>query len=57
MSIFQEFEFEVIVRLGKLNVGTDHLSKINTGEELTGVDNDLPYAHLFWIEAVPTELE
>ena len=27
------------------------------GEELTGVEDDLPDAHLFWIEAIPTELE
>ena len=55
--LFQEFEFEVIFRPGKLNVGPDHLSRIDTGEELTGVDDDLPDAHLFHIEAVPKELE
>ena len=57
LLLFQEFEFEVVVRLGKLNVGPDHLFQINTGEEPTGVDDDLPDAHLFLIEAVPTELE
>ena len=33
------------------------MSQIDTGEEPTGVKNDLPDAHLFRIEAVPTELE
>ena len=50
---FQEFEFEVVVRPGKLNVGPDHLSCINTGEDPTGIDDDLLDAHLFRIEAVP----
>ena len=57
LLLFQEFKFEFVVRSGKLNVGPDHLSRINTGEEPTGVEDDLPDAHLFWIEAVPVELE
>ena len=57
MLLFQQFEFEVVVRPGKLNVETDHLSRIDTGEEPIGVEYDLPNAHLFRIEAVPIELE
>ena len=57
LLLFQEFEFEVVVRPGKLNVGHNHLSQIDIGEEQTGVDDDLPDAHLFRIEAVPAELE
>ena len=57
LVLFQEFEFEVVVRTGKLNVGLDHLSWIDTGEEPTGVEDDLLDAHLFHIEAVPEELE
>ena len=57
LLLFQEFKFEVIVLPGKLNVGPDHLSRIDTGEELIGVDDDLHDAHLFWIEVVPVELE
>ena len=55
--LFQEFEFEVIVRPSKLNVGPNHLSRIDTREEPTGFKDDLPDAHLFRIEAVSTELE
>ena len=56
-TLFQEFEFKVVVGPVKLNVGLDHLSRIDTGEELTRVEDDLPDAHLFRIEAVPAELE
>ena len=47
LLLFQEFDFEVVVRLGKLNVEPDHLSRIDTGEEPIGVEDDLPDAHLF----------
>ena len=57
LLLFQEFEFEVVVRPGELNVGPDHLSRIDTGEELTGVEDDLSDAHLFQIKVVPAELE
>ena len=57
LLLFQEFEFEVVVRPGKLNVGPDHLSRIDIGEEPTGVEDDLPDAHLFRIELVLAELE
>ena len=40
-----------------LNVGPDHLSQIDTGEEPTRVEDDLPDSHLFQIEAFPAELE
>ena len=46
-----------MVRPGKLNVGPDHLSRIDKREEPTGVDDDFPDTHLFRIEAVPAELE
>jgi hypothetical protein len=32
LLLFQEFDFEVIVQLGKLNAGLDHLSRVNNGE-------------------------
>ena len=48
---------EFVVRPGKLNVELDHLSRIDTGEEPTGIENDLPDAHLLWIEAVLAKLE
>ena len=32
LLLFQEFDFEVIVKLGKLNAGPDHLSRVTNGE-------------------------
>ena len=45
------------MRPGKLNVEPDHLSRIDTREEPTGVEDELPIAHLFRMETVPVELE
>ena len=36
--LFQEFDFEIIVKLGCLNVGIDHLSRIEMGEEPTNIE-------------------
>ena len=57
LLLFQEFEFEVIIRPSKENVGPDHLSKVESGEDPTGIDDDLPDAHLFRVEEIPAELE
>ena len=42
LLLFQEYDFEVIVKLGRLNVGPDHLSRIETGEEPTNLEEGLP---------------
>jgi hypothetical protein len=57
LLLFQEFEFDVIIRPGKKNVRPDHLSRLETGEDLTGIDDDLPDAHLFRVEVAPKYLE
>ena len=38
LLLFQDFDFEVIVNPGHLNVGPDHLSIIKTGEEPTNIE-------------------
>ena len=50
LLLFQEFEFEVIVKPRKLNVGTDHLSRITNGEEPTNLEENLPDAKLFLVQ-------
>jgi hypothetical protein len=45
--LFQEFYFEVIVKLGKLNAGPDHLSKVTNGEEPTNLEENFHDAQLF----------
>ena len=42
--LFQEYDFEIIVKLGRLNVGHDHLSRLGTGEEPISLEDNLPNA-------------
>jgi hypothetical protein len=48
--LFQEFDFEVIVKPGKLNAGPDHLSRITNGEEPTNLEDNFPDAQLFSVQ-------
>ena len=50
LLLFQEFNFEIIVKPGRLNVGPDHLSCIETEEEPTNIDDGFPDAQLFRVE-------
>jgi hypothetical protein len=50
--LFQEYEFEVIVKLGKFNLGPDHLSCILSGEDAGNLDDSLPDVHLFVVQMV-----
>ena len=42
--LFQEFYFEIIVKLCHLNVGLEHLSQIETGEDPINIEDGLPDA-------------
>jgi hypothetical protein len=50
--LFQEFDFEVIVKPGKLNAGTDHMSRVTNGEEPTNLEYNFPDAQLFSVQVV-----
>lgn len=50
LLLFQEYDFEVILKLGRLNAGLDHLSHIENGEESTSLEDGLPDAQLFAIK-------
>jgi len=52
LLLFQEYEFEVIVKPGKLNVGPDHLSWLGLGEAGGNLDENLLDAQLFFIRMV-----
>ena len=39
--LFQEFDFEIIVKLGHMNASLDHLSRIETSEEPTNIEDIL----------------
>ena len=44
LLLFQEYDFEVIFKIGCLNAGPDHLSQIKTSEEPTNLEEGLPDA-------------
>ena len=52
LILFQEYDFEIIVKAGRLNLGPDHLLRLETGEEPTNLDESLPDAELFAIQMV-----
>ena len=47
--MFQEFDFEVIVKPVLLNVGLEHLSRIESGEEPTSLEDNFFDTQLFVI--------
>ena len=49
--------FEVVVKSGRLNMGPDHLSCLETGESDGAIDDQLPDADLFRIETIPDHLQ
>ena len=49
LILFQEYDFEIIVKPGRLNLGLDHLSRLESREEPTNLDDSLPDAQLFSI--------
>ena len=52
LILFQEYDFEIIVKPGRLNLGPDHLLRLKLGEEPTSLDEGLPNAQLFSIQMV-----
>ena len=50
--LFQEFDFEIVVKSGQLNVGPDHLSCVEIGEEPTNIYDGFPDAQLFRVDIV-----
>jgi hypothetical protein len=47
----------VIIKPGRCNIGLDHLSRLESRESGEAVDDQLPDANLFWVEAIPEYLE
>jgi hypothetical protein len=50
LLLFEEFDFEVIVKPGKLNARPDHPSRITNGEEPTNLEDNFPDAQLFSVQ-------
>jgi hypothetical protein len=52
LVLFQEYDFEIVVKTGRMNNGPDHLSRLENGEEPTSLEDTLPYAQLLAIRKV-----
>ena len=50
LLLFQEFDFEIVVKPGWLNASSDHLSRVENGEEPTNIDDGLPDAQFFCVD-------
>jgi hypothetical protein len=46
LLLFQEYDFEIVVKPGRINKGPDHLSRLEHGEEPTSLEDTLPDAQL-----------
>jgi hypothetical protein len=49
LLLFQEYDFEIIVKPGRMNKGPDHLSRLEHGEEPTSLEDTLPNAQFLTI--------
>jgi hypothetical protein len=49
LLLFQEYDFEIIVKPRKMNKGLDHLLRLEHGEEPTSLEDTLPDAQLLTI--------
>lgn len=57
MLLFQEYQFEVVVKPGRLNAGRDHLSQIETSEEPTNLEEGLQNAQLYVVHVADDHFE
>jgi hypothetical protein len=49
LLLFQEYDFEIVVKPGRMNKGPNHLSRLEHGEETTSLDDTLPDAQFLSI--------
>jgi hypothetical protein len=52
LLFLQEYDFDLVLKPGKINVGSDHLSCILSGEEAGNLDEILLDAQLFLVKMV-----
>jgi hypothetical protein len=52
LLLFQEYDFEIIVKLGRMNKGPNHLSRLEHGEEPTILEDPLSDAQLLTIRNI-----
>jgi hypothetical protein len=52
LLLFQQYDFEIIVKPGRMNKGLDHLSRLEHGEEPTSLEDTLSDAQLLAITKI-----
>jgi hypothetical protein len=52
LLLFQEYDFEIIVKPGRMNKGPNHLSRLEHGDELTSLEDALLDAQLLAIRNI-----
>jgi hypothetical protein len=52
LLLFHEYEFEIVVKPGRMNKGPDHLSRLEHGEEPTSLEDTLSDAQLLAIRNI-----
>jgi hypothetical protein len=52
LLLFQEYDFEIVVKPRRMNKGPDHLSRLEHGKEPTSLEDTLPDAQLSAIRKV-----
>jgi len=52
LLLFQDFDFEVVVNPGRLNLGPNHLFRITNREEPSSLEDNFPNAQLFSVHIV-----
>jgi hypothetical protein len=52
LLLFQEYDFKIMVKLGRMNKGPDHLSRLEHGEEMTSLEDTLSDAQLLAIRNI-----
>jgi len=57
LLLFQEYEFEVVIKSGRINAGLDHLSQIETSEEPTNLEEGLLDAQLYAVRIADGHFE
>ena len=55
MLLLQEFDFSIIHTSGKLHAVADYLSRLETGEPATGINDELPNVELFQMKGVSSD--
>jgi hypothetical protein len=50
--LFQEYDFEILVKPGRMNKGLDYLSRLEHGEEPTSLEDTLPDAQYLAIRKI-----